>query len=198
MGPMGTGSNADIPWVFLSLLAVAILVGLIVLAVLAWRRRRDERQANKRLIERTRAAVRQQLDAVADDIINLEDPVRASGDGEALAHYRNATVTYAAVIGEYETGDTAQELTGLAAQLDTAIWQLDTAEAILDGEPLPPDPAADSAASRPQPTRPYPPRSDRRSAVGVIDLITAMLDTGPGSSGPSSERRRHQSRRRHC
>jgi type II secretory pathway pseudopilin PulG len=92
-----------VPWGFLLLIAVVILIGITVLAWLTWRRRRDERLADKTRIERTRAALRQQRDAVSDDILKLEDEVRAVGNEDALAHYRNATSTYAAIVAEFET-----------------------------------------------------------------------------------------------
>jgi hypothetical protein len=194
MGPMGPGSGDGVPWVFLLLVAVVIVVGITVLALVTWRRRRDERLADKSRIERTRAAVRQQRDAVSNDILRLEDEVRASGNEDALAHYRNATIAYAAIVGEFETGDTAEELTNLAARLDSAIWQLDAAEAILDGKPLPPEPQAGALPRSPQP---YQQRSDRSSSVGVVDLIAAMLEAGPMLPGPFG-RWRHHSSRRHC
>jgi hypothetical protein len=181
-----------VPWGFLLLIAVVILIGITVLALLTWRWRRDERLADKTRIERTRAAVRQQRDAVSNDILKLEDEVRAAGNEDALAHYRNATLTYAAIVGDFETGDTPEELTDLAARLDTAIWQLDAAEAILDGNPLPPEP---QARALPRSQQPYQQRSDRSSSVGVVDLIAAMLETGPMIPGPWFRRRRS---RKHC
>ncbi len=197
MGPMGPGSSDGVPWVFLLLIAVVILTGITVLALQTWRWRRDERLAEKTRIERTRAAVRQQRDAVSNDILKLEDEVRAAGNEDALTHYRNATITYAAIVGEFETSDTSEELTNLAARLDAAIWQLDAAEAILDGNPLPPEP---QAGARPRSLQPYrgQQRSDRRSSVGVVDLIAAMLETGPMLPGSSFGRRRRHSSRRHC
>lgn len=193
---MSRGSG--IPWEFLLVIVVVVLVGLAVLAVLTWRRRRNERLANQTRIERTRAAVRRQLDALANDILKLEDEVRAAGNDEALAQYRNATITYAAIDGEFETGDTPQELTDLAARLDTAIWRLDAAEAILDGSPLPSRPQAKEAAGRSQQPYQHDRRSARSSSVGVIDLIAAMLETDPMSPGPFLGLRRHRSSRRYC
>ena len=73
--------------------------------------------------------IRGQLDAIANDILNLEDEVRAAGNDETLIQYRNASATYAAARGELETADTAAELTDLATRLDVAIWQLDVTEA---------------------------------------------------------------------
>ena len=196
MGPMGPGSSGGVPWVFLLLIAVVILIGVTRLALLTWRRRRAERLADKTRIERTRAAIRQQRDAVSNDILELEDEVRAAGNEDALAHYRNATITYSAIVDEFETGDTPEELTNLAARLDTAIWQLDAAEAILDGNPLPPQP---QARVLPRSQQPYPhQRSDRSSSVGVVDLIAVMLEGSPMLPGPWFGRRRHRSSRRRC
>lgn len=196
MGPMGPGLGGEVPWGFLASLVAVILVGLVVVAVLALRRRRDQRLANLRLIERTRAVVRQQLDGVADDIVDLEDPVRSAGNDRALAHYRNATIAYGAIVGEFETADTTQDLTSLAVRLDTAIWHLDTAEDIVKGNPPPLQPEARSLSPS-QPTHLFQQRPDRRSTMGVIDLITGMLETGARSTGPSVDRRHPHSRRRH-
>lgn len=196
MGPMGPGSGDGFPWVFLLLVAVVIVVGITVLALVTWRRRRDQRLADKTRIERTRAAVRQQRDAVSNDILKLEEEVRAAGDEDALAHYRNATITYAAIVDEFETGDTPEELTNLAARFDTAIWQLDAAEAILDGKPPPPEPQARALPRSQQPYR-HQQRSDRSSSVGVVDLVAAMLEAAPMLPGPFG-RWRHPSSRRHC
>lgn len=197
MGPMGPGSSGEIPGGFLALLAVIIVVGLVGVAVVTLRRRRDQDLANRRLIERIRAVVRKQLDAVADDILDLEDSVRVAGNDQALAHYRTATIAYGAIITEFETADSAQDLTNLASRLDTAIWQLDAAEAILNGDPPPLQPQARSLSPS-QPTDRSSLRSDRRSAVGVIELVTEMLETRPRPAGPSRGRGRHRSRRRHC
>lgn len=193
---MGLGSGEGVPWVFLLLLAVVILVAIGGLALLTWRRRRDQRLADETRIERTRAVVRQQRDAVSNDILKLEDEVRAAGNGDALAHYRNATISYAAIVDGFETADTPEELTDLAARLDSAIWQLDTAEAILDEKPPPPKPQATALPASQQPYL-YLQRSGRTTSVGVVDLIAAMLEGGPVLPGPFGRRRPHSSRR-HC
>jgi len=143
MGPMSPPSGGgDLSWASVVLIAVVILIGLAVVALSIWRQKRADRLADKTRIERTRAAVREQLDAVANDILKLEDEVQAAGNGDALAYYRNATITYAVLVDDFETSDNSQELTNLAARLDAAIWQLDATEAILDGDPLPPKPLA--------------------------------------------------------
>ena len=166
----------------LPLIGVIIVVGLVVLAVVVWQRRAQKRTDKTRIGE-TRTVIRGQLDAIASDILKLEDEVRAAGNDEALTQYRNATTTYTAAFGEFETADTVADLTGLATRLDVAIWQLDTTEALLDGNPLPAKPDAEpvvaSATGRPG----YQRRAGRGSCIGVADMIAAMFEDGPMPRG---------------
>lgn len=162
----------------LPLIGVIIVVGLVVLAVVVWQWRARKRTDKTRIGE-TRTVIGGQLDAVASDILKLEDEVRASGNDEALTQYRNATAMYAAAFGELETADTVAELTDLATRLDVAIWQLDTTEALLDGNPLPPKPQTEPAAASTTGRPGYQPRAGRSSCIGVSDMIAAMLEDGP-------------------
>ncbi len=178
VGPMSTTR----PGGALPLFGVIIVVGIVVFAVVVWQRRAQTRTDKTRIGE-TRMVIRGQLDALATDILNLEDEVRAAGNDEALIQYRNASATYAAALGELETADTAAELTDLAIRLDVAIWEFDVTEALLDGNPLPakphPEPAAVSATGRPE----YQRRAGRGSCIGVADMIAAMLEDGPMPRG---------------
>jgi hypothetical protein len=185
-GPM----SSTRPGGALPLFGVIIVVGIVVLAVVVWQRGAQKRTDKTRVGE-TRMVIRGQLDAIASDILNLEDEVRAAGDDEALIQYRNASATYAAALGELETADTAGELTDLAIRLDVAIWQLDVTEALLDGNPLPvkphPEPAAVSATGQPG----YQRRAGRGSCIGVAAMIAAMVGDGPmprGTRGRSPRR----------
>jgi uncharacterized membrane protein len=169
---------------------VIIVIGIVVLAVVVWQRRTQKR-SDKRRIAETRMVIGGQLDAIANDILNLEDEVRDAGNDQALTRYRTATTTYAAAHGELETADTAAELTDLATRLDVAIWQLDVTEALLDGNPPPakphPEPAAASATAGPG----YQRRAGRGSCVGVADMIGAILEDGSvprGTRGLSPRR----------
>jgi hypothetical protein len=184
VGPM----SSTRPGGALSLLGVIIVIGLLVLAVVVWQRRAQKRTDKTRIGE-TRMVIRGQLDAIANDILHLEDEVRAAGNDEALTQYRTASATYVAALGDLETADTAAELTNLATRLDVAIWQLDVTEALLDGNPLPakphPEPAAASATGRPG----YRRRAGRGSCIGVVDMIAAMLEDGPMSRGSLGPRR---------
>ena len=196
MGPMRPGSGGDLPLAFFAVLAALFLVALAVLAVMAWQQKRRERQASRHLLDRARAAVRQQIDAAADDILRLEDTVRLADKPEALAHYRKATIAYSAIVAEYEIHQHAPELIDLATRLDSAIWHLDAAEAILDEYPIPPNPAGHRVEPKAQPTQRSVRRPERRSTVGVHDLISTLLDPRRKPNGPSDgDQHRH---RRHC
>lgn len=164
MRPMRPGLSGEITWEFMASLAVLLIVGLVAVAVLTLRRRRRQRDAEQGLLQRTRAVVRQQLDAVADDILELEGMVWVASNDQALAHYRHAASAYAVISGEFELAKTVQDLTALAAQLDTAISQLDTAKAILGRSPTPLEPRATSMSPS-QRTHLAPQREKRRSAL---------------------------------
>ena len=174
VGPM----SSNRPGGALARIGVIIVIGLVVLAFLVWQRR-AQKQADKTRIGETRTVIREQLDAIASDILQLEDEVRAAGNDEALTQYRNATATYAAALGELETTDTATELTDLATRLDVAIWQLDTTEAMLDGNRLPAKPPTEPAAASATGRLGYQRRAGRSSCMGVAGMIAAMLEDGP-------------------
>jgi hypothetical protein len=178
VGPMSSTRRGGA----LPMFGVIIVIGIVVLAVVVWQRRTQKRTDKGRIGE-TRVVIGGQLDAIASDILNLEDEVRAASNDEALTRFRNATATYAAALGELETVDTAAEFTDLATRLDVAIWQLDVTEALLDGNPPPvephPEPAAATATARPG----YQRRAGRGSCVGVADMIGAMLENDPAPKG---------------
>ncbi len=159
-------------------IGVIIAVGLVVLAAVVWQRRAQKRTEKTRIGE-TRTVIRGQLDAIASDILKLEDEVRAAGNDEALTQYRNATSMYTAAFGEFEAADTAAELTDLATRLDVAIWQLDTTEALLDGNPLPAKPDTEPAAASATGRAGYQRRAGRSSCFGVSAMIAATLKDNP-------------------
>ncbi len=164
------------------LVGVVVVVGVAVLAAVLWRRR-AQRRADKTRIATTRTAISKQLDAIAGDILKLEDEVRAAGNEQALIQYRNAAATYTAVLDELEAAGTAAQLTDLAMRLDVAIWQLDTTEALLDGNPLPPKPDTELPAASAAGDTGYRRRPGRRSWVGVFDMVAAMLRDRPMPRG---------------
>lgn len=204
--PDPTDSTTDSGGGGISWLPVILIGGLLLVAWLWWRGR-NRAAAGPRIdpdLVDAKAAVQEQIDAVANDIIDLEDEVRASGNAEATAAYRAAGNTYNEVTEAYAGVTTAQGLLDLSNRLDEAIWQLDSAEAILDGKPVParpqaqvlpekvpaPDVADEGAgeggslpprpdyADGPPPRPEYERRDSRRSSYGGGGLLQILIGLG--------------------
>ena len=165
------------------------LVGIAVLGFL-WLRSRSKKQqavAADARIEAARAEVQQRIDDVANDLLDIEDEVRVADNSRADRFYNQAGATYREVSVALPTATSPQELIELSNRLDVAIWQLDTAEAILDGTDLPqrPEPrrlepervAPGRSASPPRAPSggSYERRSSRRSSYGSGSSTMEML-----------------------
>lgn len=146
---------------------VFVVIVVVLIGGFVWWRSRARKQESAAAADRiaaARAEVQKRIDDVANDLLDMEDEVRAADNDRADRFYNEAGDTYRAVSDALDTAGTPQDLLQLSNKLDVAIWQLDTAEAILDGTELP---------ERPEPRTLGPPQ-DR----------TAPIDTSrlPGSS----------------
>jgi hypothetical protein len=186
----GGGGSA---WIWLVLIA-----GGAVLVFTALRRGARQRQEMAtRQLEEVRSMAREKLDEIANDIIELEDEVDLSGNADVKSHYQRASVTYSSALSEIEGVGSAKEMVDLVAKLDAAIWELDAAEALLDGKPVPPKPAPPEPKPEPKPESPprdvidadVDRRPQRQSSYAGDDLMTAlwavlaMTGRGPGGFG---------------
>ncbi len=130
------------------ILIPVVLIGGVVLLVLVLTRRgrkSDEKIQHRRLTE-ARAEIKTQLDTVANRILELSDQVSVADDDEATGHYRSATATFDEVQGAFEKAQTLADLEQLSDRLDTARWELEAADAITEGRPVPPEPEDHPAA----------------------------------------------------
>ncbi len=120
---------------------VVLLLGVAVVAFVVWRRRRSASgpRQDSRLSE-VRQQVQQQIDAVANDIIDLEAEVGSADNPEADRHYEAAGAAYSEAHDLFDTANTAEAYLDLSNRLDQAIWNLDAAEALLDGKSVPDQP----------------------------------------------------------
>lgn len=184
-------------------------VVFLVIAVLAvggflWLRSRSkkrEEQAAASRIEAARSEVQRRIDDVANDLLEIEDEVRVADNASADRFYNEAGDTYRAVSDAFAAATSPAELIDLSNRLDVAIWQLDTAEAILDGSDLPPRPEPRRLEPEPAPTRSidtsrlpapsYTRRSTRRSSYGAgSSMMDTLLQLGMAyAAGRSSGRR---------
>ena len=190
----GAGSSI---WVWVVLAGVALLVYLAI-------RRASRQNADRALseLEKVRAKAREKLADIANDIIEMEDEVQLSESPEIMAHYQRASSIYTGTLALVESSPSAKEMIEVVRQLDLAIWELDAAEALLDGKPIPdkpkpPEPAPPPRQPRPEEPRPerdelderFGRRPERQSSYSGNDLmsalwaILAMSQRGPGGFG---------------
>ena len=195
--PSGTSTAGDRGGI--SILPIILIGGVLLLGWMWWRRKAAASAGSRidaRLAE-AKTAVQTQIDAVANDIIDLEDDVRVAGNSEATGAYNAAGQIYNEVTDAYPGATTAQGLLDLSNRLDEAVWQLDTTEALIDGKTPPPRPqpqvleevrAPDiddgRLPERPDyggdgPERPdYERRQSRRSSYGGGGLMNILIGLG--------------------
>lgn len=197
--PGGSG-NGGSGFIVLVVIAVVLVGG--ILWVLNRSRKRAESLSAERLAA-ARAEVQRRIDDVANDLLDLEDEVRVADNARADRFYNEAGATYREVSDALATAHTPADLIDLSNRLDVAIWQLDTAEAILDGTDFPerpeprsiePQPTAErtgpidtSNLPRPSPAR----RTTRRSSYGSgSSMMETLLQLGMAyAAGRSSSQR---------
>jgi hypothetical protein len=139
------GEVSGIPWGFL-LLVIGIPAALLLFMWWAGRRRRAQaRELSAEEIGVAESTVRGTVDKVANDLLELADRVE-SPDAPAAAReaFREGAQLFTETQGELEEADTRVELEAVYPGVVRAGWKLDTARALLDGQPAPaePEPAA--------------------------------------------------------
>jgi hypothetical protein len=191
------GGGSGLMW----LLLIVVGGGLL----LFWLVRRGSKQTVNAAAEqmaKARGALQKQIDAIANDILDMEDEVRTADNPEVDQLYNSASETYRNLTERLQETDTPEELVELSNDLDVAIWQLDCAEAVLDGKPKPPKPtrkrlepevAADDRVTVPAPRDDYQRRPGRRSSymgpglmeilIGVAGQVLAGGGRGRGGLG---------------
>lgn len=169
-------------WVWMLLLGI----GAAVVAVFWSNSSKRSAELEAAELERVKAMAREKLAEIANDIIEMEDEVTLSDDAQVKDHYRKASATYTTALARVDGAADAREMVEVIRELDMAIWELDAAEALLDGKPIPDPPTA------PEPKPPQPPtsppegreempddhgpgrRSQRQSSYAGDDLMTAL------------------------
>lgn len=171
------------------LLFIVIIAGLGLL--MWWLMRRSRKPTVNAAAEQmatARAAVQKQVDAVANDILDMEDEVRLANNSEVDRFYNEASETYRGITERLQNAKSPQDLLDISNDLDVAIWQLDSAEAALDGKPKPPRPQAKKLEPQPRPAgqdrvtvpapRPdYQRRPSRRSSYlgpGMLEMLIGV------------------------
>jgi len=191
VGAAEPGGGSGFPWGWI-LLFVVVAGGVF----LFWRMRQSSKRSEASAIESARAEVKKRLDDVANDIIDLEDDVAGSSIAAVPVLYKSATEAYSKALKDYERAESPAQLMTTAEELDQAIWQLDSVEALLDGKPAPPKPVKPKpqTPSRPplsgSPSVTTPPRvpgstyrrPNRRTSSNTTAILTGILLGSMGSS----------------
>ena len=196
VGAAEPGGGGGLPWGWI-ILFVVVAGG----AFLFWRMRQSSKRSEASAIDSARAEVKKRLDDVANDIIDLEHDVAGSSIAAVPVLYKSATEAYSDALKDYERAESPAELITTAEELDQAIWQLDSVEALLDGKPAPPKPVKPKPQTPPAqpPARPpssggpsvtTPPRvpngayrrPKRRSSSNTTAVLTGILLGSMGSS----------------
>jgi len=203
----GSGGGGFGIWWFFGIIGVAIGAFMLFAKRAANKMRGQARDR----VEELRAMAQEQIDTIANDILDLEDEVRVSGNTEAQMHYAAAVETYSTAGERLAAATSGREIVDLDHEFDIAVWNLDAAEAILDGDPVPDKPErpkyepvqqpAPSAPPSPTELRPLDPprRSTRQSSYGTLRSVAEAMAAGallgpgggfPGMPGRSSSRSR--------
>ncbi len=120
------------------LIFILAIVGVV--GFMLWRNSRRDKEVVEGRLDEAKAELKGQLDVIANEILDLSDRVTVAEIDEALAHYRAANDTYTGVSEASEAAGTLTELEALSDRLDRARWQLEAAEALVEGRDVPPEP----------------------------------------------------------
>lgn len=120
---------------------IVLLVAVGGLGLILWRNRRRDRETVEQRLEAAKAEIREQLTAIADQILEFSDRVDSVDHPEAVDHFRRANETYQHAEERLEQASTGALLEELSDELDLARWELAAAAAIVEGRPVPERPA---------------------------------------------------------
>jgi hypothetical protein len=124
-----------------ALIFLLFIVGIGALVIFAIRRgKKSDAQVQQRRLSEARSEIQSQIDAVANQILELADQVQVASNDQATQYYRDASATFESVKETFDKAATLEELEGISSSLDRARWQLEAADAVTEGRPVPPEP----------------------------------------------------------
>lgn len=121
-------------------------VGALAAGGLMWSSRRKKKKLETKDagdVAGARAEIQAQRDAVANYVIEQGDRIDASENAQAIEYYRAATSTFAEVDDLLPKTDDLLGLAELNDRIDYARWQMEAADALVDGREVPPEPEPD-------------------------------------------------------
>jgi len=140
----GGGGGGGIGWFWvLLIIALPVLLGIFLWRA-AGRMRRGAEAATAEEIGAAEVKVRAAVDKAANDLLELADRVDQPGaPPEAKAAFGQGAESFTSAQELLEGADTRPELERAYPAVVEAVWHLDTARALLDGQPAPARPETD-------------------------------------------------------
>ena len=170
----------------LPLIGLGVVAVVGVMAFRAYQSRALRMRAEK--VERADIAsgtelVTTKLADTANRILDVESRPGLDMSAEANGYFQKAVSTFVSVDERFPAAGSSYELGALVSELDDALWRLDSAEAVINGEAVPARPQDPTSASR------------VRGASGLLSGLTRDA-VAKWVDGKSS--RTHRRRRRSC
>jgi hypothetical protein len=157
--------------------AIWILVGLVVVVVggfLLWRmfKKSKAREAESTVsLGEGEMRVRQHVDRAGNLVLELADRVEQPGaPPEAKQLFQAGAAEFADLQDDLEAADTRPELEAVYPRIADAAWKLESAKALLDGQPAPAPPSGEPLFPAPPP----PPAVPAGQALGPVDMAQAQ------------------------
>ena len=123
---------------------VFLLIIVVVGGLMWWAIRRSNRSREgifQSRIDEIKGEIQGQLSEAANDILELEDDIFLSDNEDAKELYYSGSAGYTQFQERLAGASSLAELDDLAEGADLALWQLESAEALLDGIAPPPRPS---------------------------------------------------------
>jgi len=192
-----------------SVLPIVLLVvfvgGVGVLFFLWWSRRKRKAAEPASAVSQAEGEqkVRGEVETASNLVIDLADRTEMPGaPPEAATAFRDGASEFADLQDDLEAADTREELAAVYPRLVHARWKLETAKALLDGQPAPaepnpgplfpppppPPPGAAPAAPMPEPHYQSHKQHSPWLTDAAITAITVLASRGLGNAGSRSRR----------
>ncbi len=173
-----------------------VIGGVAVVGVLAYRayQSRQERIRAEKIERADASALTEQVESLlaetANRILDVEDRPGLIVSEEANEYFQRAVSTFVSVDEKLEDATATYQLRRLVSDLEDALWRLDAAQAVMDGEPVPPKRGSTGVPSS---------RSGSSSGAGAMttssrEVVSRWVDDrGDHGDGHGHRRRKRRS-----
>ena len=175
----GGSSGGSFAWLWVVLIVGVLVVGGLFL----WSRLKKSKARESAVsLGEGEMKVRSHQDQAGNLVLDLADRVELPGaPPEAKQLFQQGAAEFAGLQDDLEQADTRPELEAVYPRIVDAVWKLESAKAVLDGQPAPAQPAAEPLF--PAPPAPVAPAQPAGGApLGPVD-VGQQYQTVPEPSG---------------